>query len=255
MDNIFEWCGCTWKSQMDGGRIIHPEHPYYWYSDGDVIQADKSNTLELFVKKNPKEVKHWNGTIYHPQYEAATMRSVEKFGYGTFSCEMMMPTGKNISASFWLSGCGNWPPEIDIEEGFAEEKGTWFRWTEAYFPWFKPSWRTTTNVHYRDDNMVKTHVGSRNISYFKQSKDPAQTFIEYKCRWEPNKITFYANGKVVRTVSGKVCRQMTQNITDPEKGWEMNVIFNVWLKGDPERDKVDMVHPMLIRNFVYEPLK
>ena len=254
--NTFNWCGCTWKSQMDGGRIIHPTYPWYWYSSSDnVLKRDKNDMLELFIKKNPKDVKHWDGNIYHPTYEVATIRSVEDFGYGTFSCKMMMPTGKNISASFWLSGSGNWPPEIDIEEGFLEGDKGWFRWTENYFPYLKPSWRTTTNVHFRDDNMNKTHIGSRNISYLKQSKDPSENWIEYKCTWKPNLITFYANDKVVRTVTGKECKQLTQNIKDPEKGWKVNVIFNVWLQGDPEQLKPDMVHPMLIKEFVYKPLQ
>ena len=237
---------------MEGGRIIHPSYPWYWYSL-DTIRKDKNDMLEFFVRKNPKEVKHWDGKIYYPQYEVSTMRSIEEFGYGTFSCEMMMPTGKNLSASFWLTGSGNWPPEIDIEEGWTEEKPSWFRLTEKYFPYINPSWRTTTNIHYRDEQLNKTHIGSRNIPYCKQPKDPSENFIEYKCRWEPKKITFYANGKVVRTITGDVCEKLTKNITNQEKGWKVNVIFNVWIE-NPDNHIIDMVHPMLIKNFKYEPL-
>lgn len=250
--NTFEWCGYHWKCEMDGGRIIHPSYPWYWYSL-NTIRRDKNDMLEFFIKYNPKDVKHWDGKTYHPIYEVPTMRSLESFSFGTFSCEMMMPSGKNLSASFWLTGSGNWPPEIDIEEGWTEEKDSWFRIGEKYFPYLKPSWRTTTNIHYRDERLNKTHAGSRNIPYCKQPKNPAENWIKYECIWEPEKITFKANGKTVRTISGYRCIQMIRNLKDPEKGFDMNVIFNVWIE-DPSTHRIDMTHPMLIRNFKYEPL-
>ncbi len=247
----FEWCGYRWRSEMDGGRIIHPSYPWYWYSL-DTIRVCEDNSLEFQIRYNPKEVKHWDGNIYHPEFEVPTMRSLEDFSYGTFSAEMMMPTGKNISASFWLSGSGNWPPEIDIEEGWTEEKNSWFRLFERYFPWIKPSWRTTTNVHYRENDLTKTHVGSRNIPYFKQPKDPAENWVEYKCIWKPDSIVFYAGGKKVREITGEVCKKMEKNLKDPERGYKVNTIFNVWCE-DPAYNDIKMYTPMKIRNFKYEP--
>lgn len=251
MTDNFKWCSYNWKSAMDGGRIIHPSYPWYWYSSG-TIRVCSDDVLELSVTYNPKEVKHWDGKIYNPTYEVATMRTQESFSFGTFSAEIMMPTGLNLSSSFWLSGNGNWPPEIDIEEGWTEEKKSWFRLSEAYFPWIKPAWRTTTNVHYRNPDMTKTHIGSRNISIFKQPSDPSNNFIEYKCDWRPDEIVFYANGKQVRKVSGDVCKYLTTNLSNPDKGYEMNVIFNVWCE-DPSKNKIALYSPMKIRNFKYEP--
>ena len=249
--NNFEWCGYHWKCEMDGGRIIHSEFPWYWYSL-DTIRICEDNSLEFYIKHNPKEVKHWDGKIYHPEYEISMMRSIEEFSYGVFSAEMMMPTGKNIGASFWLTGSGNWPPEIDIEEGWIEKKDTWFRFFEEYFPWIRPGWRTTTNVHYRENDLTKTHVGSRNIPFFKQPKNPAENWIEYKCIWKPNSITFYANGKKVREITGEVCRKMEENLKDPEKGYRMNVIFNNWCD-NPAYNDIQMYTPMRVRNFKYQP--
>lgn len=252
MSNTFNWCGYNWKCEMDGGRIIHPEFPWYWYSL-DTIRVCEDSSLELKIKHNPKEVKHWDGTIYHPEFEVPTMRSIEDFSYGVFSAEIKMPTGKNISSSFWLTGSGNWPPEIDIEEGWTEEESTWFRLFECYFPWIKPSWRTTTNVHYRENNLTKTHIGSRNISFFKQPKDPVENWIRYKCIWEPDSITFYANDKKVRRVTGEVCKKMIKNIENPEKGFKMNAIFNVWC-GNSIFNDIQMFTPMKIRNFTYHEI-
>ena len=249
-EKTFKWCGLNWKPSMDGGRLIHPEHPWYWYSS-DVIMKDANGVLELSIRKNPKDIKHWNGKIYHPEYEVATMRSLESFDYGVFSCEMQMPKGKNLSASFWLSGEGNWPPEIDIEEGWTEEKDSWFRYTQPYFPWIKLGWRTTNNVHYRESDLSKTHVGSRNIPLLKQTKDPAENFIEYKCEWKPDEIVFYAGGKKVRTIGKDVAHKMVENLNNPEKGHKMNIIFNVWCE-DPSHNSVEIYQPLKIRNLKFE---
>lgn len=249
--NTFEWCGYNWRGSMSGGSKIHPDQPWMWYSL-DTIKVDKDGVLEFFVKYNPKDIKYWNGNTYHSLYEVSTMRSVEDFSYGTFSAELIMPKGKNLSASFWLTGSCNWPPEIDVEEGFLDNTGNWFKLFESYFPWIKPGWRTTTNMHYRNDIFDKTHIGSRNIPYTKQPKDPSENWIEYKCKWEPNRITFYANNKVVREVTGRECEQLTTNLKDPEKGFKMNIVFNVWTE-NPDKHKIDMVQPMLVRNFKYIP--
>lgn len=247
-----EWCGYNWKSSMDGGRIIHKKQPWQWYSMENIIR-DKTDMLELFVNKNPREVKYWDGTIYNPEYEVSTIRSMEDFGYGIFSAEMMMPKGKNLSASFWLTGSENWPPEIDINETFIDNTGNIFKVFEKYFPWIKPGWTTTTNMHYRNEKMEKTHVGSRNISWFKQKLEPSENWIKYECIWEPNCITFKVNGKISRTIKGFECIQMRKNIENPEKGFRMNVIFNVWTE-DPVDHRIDIVQPMMIRNFKYTQL-
>ena len=253
--NTFKWCNYNWKCEMDGGRIIHPDYPWQWYSLDMIKPSFPTNNeeLSLHVMKNPKDVKYWNGKIYHPQYEVATMRSIEDFSYGTFSAEIKVPEGKNLSASFWLTGSGNWPPEIDIMEGFLDNTGSWFKCFESYFPWIKLGWRTTTNMHYRDEQLNKTHAGSRNIPYTKQPKDPVENWIEYKCKWEPNKIIFYANNKIVREIKGYECQQMTKNLTNPKKGYKVNVIFNLWVE-NPDEYNIEIEQPMYIRNFKYQLL-
>ena len=247
----FKWCGYTWSSKMDGGRIIHPSFPWYWYSL-NTINVCEDGVLEFFIDKNPREVKYWDEKIYNPIFETPLIRSKEDFSYGTFTAEIIMPKGKNLSASFWLTGSGNWPPEIDIEEGWTEEKDSWFRWLVAQPPYIKPSWRTTTNVHYLDRNMNKCSIGSRNIPYLKQTKDPTENWIEYGCIWEPDRIRFYANGKEIRRVDSSICKNLTSNLKNPEKGYKMNAVFNVWVETEDE-SKVKMRSPMKIRNFKYIP--
>lgn len=248
--NTFEWCGYNWLCKMEGYRIIHKKQPWQWYSL-DTIKIDKNNTLELFIKKNPKEIK-FDGEIFNPPYEVSTMRTKEDFSYGTFSAEIMVPKGRNLSASFWLTGSGNWPPEIDIMEGFLGNSGDWFKCFQKHFPWIRLGWTTTNNVVYRNEQMNQTHIGSENVPYTKQTKDPSENWIEYKCVWKPDRITFYANNKVVRDVTGYICQQLTKNIENPEKGFKMNAIFNAWTE-NPDQHTIDMIQPMLVRNFKYTP--
>ena len=252
MKNNFNWCGYNWHSVMEGGRIIHPSYPWMWYDPNQILLA-KGDVLEFFVKYKPAEIHHWDGKTYNPTMACGLIRSEEDFGYGTFSAEMMLPKGRNLWPSFWITGSANWPPEIDIMEAWLDDKGSYFHWFTPQFPWLNPSWKTTTNVHYNNTKLEHEQCGSRNISYCKQNFEPSESFVTYKCVWLPNSITFYANDKEVRKITGKVCEYLTENLEDKDKGWKMNVVFNV-LCENPEEYKVDMVQPMLIRNFKYEAL-
>lgn len=235
-NNGFEWCGYHWHCGMEGSRIIHTEHPYCWYSTELIIQHE-DGSLELSIKDNPRDVTY-NGITYHPRYQASIMRSTESFTFGTFSCEMLMPKGSGFTASFWLSGEKNWPPEIDINEGFVK-------------PWLTiKGWNTTNNIHYRDELMQHDHIRSKCIPVWKQCKNPTKNFIKYEVEWLPDKITFKANGKVTRVVDDDVCRKLIENIEKPDRGYQMNTIFNVWnhVGGVSKMDS-----PMVIRNFKYIP--
>lgn len=231
--------------------MMHPDIPWMWYDKESVMLA-KDDMLELFVRRSQAEITHWDGNTYKPIMSCGTVMSVEKFSYGTFSAEIMLPQGNNLWPSFWLTGAANWPPEIDIMEAWSGDNN-YFKWFIAQPPYLSPSWRTTTNVHFLDETMQHGSSGSRNISWFKQTMDPSESFIEYKCVWQPKKITFLTNGKTVRTVAGHECEQLTKNIKEPEKGFEVNVIFNVWCE-NPSAKYVNMITPMLVKNFKYKPL-
>ena len=249
MDNSFSWCGYKWDCKMEGGRIIHLDYPWCYYSL-DAINVCENEVLELSIRENPKEIKYWDGKTYTSTYEAGTMRTLEDFSYGTFSLDIMLPAGTNLWPAFWLSGSGNWPPEIDIMEGWSEND-KYFDWFIPQFPYLSPSWRTTTNIHYRDDSLVNKSIGSRNISWFKQKQNPVYNYIEYKCIWHPDKITFLSNGVVVREISGEICQDLVRNINNPSNGYRMSVIIDLWC----EKDNVNVYTPMKVKNFKYEPYK
>ena len=251
--NYIDWCGYRWKASMEGGRIIHPEEPWYWCSM-DCVNITKSGELHLFTRRNPKEVKYWDGKTYYPVIEAGTLRTIDSFKYGIFSAEILLPKGLRLWPSFWLCGDGNWPPEIDIMEAWSGDENTYYRDRVFYFPWFSKGWHTTSNVHYRKDNMKKTSLESKDIPIKKQPLDPAENFINYKCVWEPDNISFYANETLIRTVGKSVSKKMVKNIEHPENGYRVNVVLNVWTE-NPDIYNVSEETDMCVRNFRYIPVR
>lgn len=248
------WCGYEWSNEMEGGRIIHPKYPYAWYGcDENVVKINKNNELELTYVENPIEIHHWGHETYNPTIERALIRTTTPFDYGTFSAEAICPKGLNLCCAFWLSGDGNWPPEIDILEAWSEDNNYSHK-TLNHFPWLCSSWRTTYNVHYNNKKMVHEHLGSKNIAKYDQPLDPTENWIKYECIWEPDKITFKANNVVTKTVCKKYANMLVNNLGNPEKGHLMDVIFDINID-DPKIIPNRLDTPFKIRNFKYKPLK
>ena len=261
------WCGYLWQSCMEGYRLINTENPYQWYSEKCIRILD-SDKLVLTMQKDPREIRHWDGKIYNPTYGVGTLRSLDAFSYGTFKAKVMCPNGKGLWPSFWLS-CKETKQEFEYEKKF-RGKGLWpyggeidgmeawsnydryFRLFIAQPPYIKPSWRTTTNIHYGVDDEHKS-IGSRNIPWCKQHKSPDSNYIEYEIEWLPDKITIKANGEIVRqdTKSAKAITEYWKSI-DMKPG--MAVIFNVWIE-DPETTEVSIYNDMYVKDFSYKPMQ
>lgn len=231
----FEWCGYKWECCMEGGRLIHPDFPYMWY-DSDMVMVTYDDTLILNSEIKPNEIKYWNGKIYYPTYATGVLRSVDSFLYGKFSCDIKLPDGTNCWPSFWITGANSWPPEIDIMEGWSNKKGSYFKLTIPQFPYLVPSWWTTNNAHYLDEDGVKKEAGSKGIPICKSCTNPKNEFVNYSCVWNKDKITFYVNNKQVREI------KRTPNMNTP-----MRVVVNLF--GEEKDFKVNQ--PMLCKNFNY----
>lgn len=247
---MIKWCGYTWESAMEGGRIIHPDRPYMWYSE-ECVEQLRDGTVHFKIKEDPRDVKYWDGTVYHPTMAVGIIRSKEEFDYGIFKASVQCPEGYNLWPSFWLSGTHSWPPEIDIMEAWSNDND-YFKWLRPQFPYLVPGWSTTTNVHYnqiKNNEYVINNIGSKNIPIWKQWHDPINRFIEYECVWEPDRIIFKVNGHTVRRVGKRIAHLLTKNIN-----YKMNVIFNLWHE-DPEEYHVEMNTEMIIKDFSYEPYK
>lgn len=236
---------------MKYGRRIHPDQPWMWYDDASVM-LEENDTLVLSLAENPTDITYWDGKVFHSEIATGTIRSATDFGFGKFSAEILLPKGYGLWPSFWLTGSNNWPPEIDIVEAWNDKNG-YFKWFRPQPPYFYPSWRATTNVHYNEDWLEKFSVGSRNIGWCRM-KDPSENWITYECEWTQNKITFSVVSKKrkrVRVVEGDECHKMTRNLANPDGGFQMDVVFNIWCQ-NPKLQKVRMITPMKIRNFKFD---
>lgn len=241
---MIDFCNLQWTTAMEGGRQIHTGQPWMWY-DCDAVYAD-GRTAELNAYKEPITITH-EGKTYRPTVACGVIRSVDTFGYGRFSAEIMLPKGKNLWSAFWLVGEGkeDWPAvgEIDICEAWTNQFGGYYRCGTPQPPYVFPTWDTTTNVHWGKDKEHHESCGSRRLPIIFSLKRPAHNFVKYEVEWRQDIITFRVNGKTIRTYGYDVAKHLHDK--------RMNVIFDLWTTGED----FACDSPMKIRNFEYKPIE
>ena len=242
---MIDFCNLQWTTAMEGGRLIHTGQPWMWY-DCDAVYVEDS-TAELFAYREPNVIHHWDGNTYHPTVACGLLRSVGTFGYGTFSAEIQLPKGRNLWPAFWLVGEGkeDWPAvgEIDIMEAWTNRFGGYFKMGIPQPPYLVPSWNTTTNIHWEEDDGRHGYTGSRRLPLLFSLKRPAHNFVKYEVEWRQDIITFRVNGKRVRTYGYDVAKHLHDK--------KMHVIFDLWTTGED----FTFDSPMKIRNFEYKPIE
>ena len=249
----FNWCGYNWLPRMNYGKL-HKDMPWMWFDANQVWYS--GNELALYIEKNTILVIN-EEVNYHPQLACGTIYSEQSFGYGTFSAEIQLPKGRNLWPAFWLVGEGKWPQggEIDVMEAWSNKCGSYFRATIPQPPYLVPSWDTTTNVHWEEENSVKRtqfgnlighlhkSTGSRRLPFVCSLKNPTKHFIKYEVEWRKDIITFRVNGKTVRTYGYHIAKRLHNK--------KMHVVFDLWTKGLD----YSLETPMMIRNFTYKPIE
>ena len=228
----------------DDGSPLNKSNPWMWH-DCDALYVE-DGTAELNAYREPKQLQDWDGNIFNPTVACGMLRSVDTFGYGTFSAEIQMPKGRNLWPAFWLVGSGEkWPKagEIDICEAWTNRFGGYFKMGIPQPPYLVPSWNTTTNIHWEEDDGRHGYTGSRRLPLLFSLKRPAHNFIKYEVEWRPDIITFRANGKRVRTYGYHVAKRLN--------GKRMRVIIDLWTTGED----FTCISPMKIRNFEYKPVE
>lgn len=216
-----------------------------WYDNRQVIVLSKSKVW-LCASHKFEVVKHWDGKTYYPTVACGLLRSVETFSYGTFSAKIMLPKGKNLWPAFWLVGEDEpWPAcgEIDICEALTNRLGGYFKMGIPQPPYLVPSWYTTTNIHWQEDDGRHGYTGSRRLPLLFSLKRPAHNFVKYEVEWRQDIITFRVNGKTIRTYGYHVAKHLHDK--------RMNVIFDLWTTSEDFTCET----PMKIRNFEYKPLE
>ena len=244
---MIDFCNQQWTTAMEGGRIIHTGQPWMWYDCDAVWCIDGENAL-LSAYREPNTIHHWDGKTYRPTVACGLLRSVDTFGYGTFSAKIMLPKGRNLWPAFWLVGSDEpWPAcgEIDIMEAWTNQFGGYYKMCKPQPPYFIPLnyWNTTTNVHWGKDKEHHESCGSRRLPIIFSLKRPAHNFIKYEVEWRQDIITFRVNGKTIRTYGYHVAKHLHDK--------KMHVIIDLWTTGEDFTCET----PMKIRNFEYKPLE
>lgn len=225
------WSNYEWIPQERWGEI-HPDKNYCWY-DPSCVHIDEYEYLHLETKYNPKyfdQLKH-TSTI-----GVGLVSCTEKFKHGIFEIDARLPSGKNLWPAFWMWSWDDWPPEIDILEGYTGFKGTYFKMSLFGL------WNVQSNVHYSKDGVIGSAKG-KNTWWF--LRNPSKNFIKYKLDWNKNYIKFYYNDILVREIVDRSILDMFNETT-------MNVIINNHVDVN-----VDKTNPpksdFIIKNFKYIP--
>ena len=227
-DKTIKWSGYEWILKERWGDM-HPDKPICWY-DPKCVRVD-GDYLFLGVSKNAKE---FNGNTVN--FGIGLVSCTERFGYGEYSIDAKLPTGRNLWPAFWMWSWDSWPPEIDVFEGYTGR----FDYLKFRILRILGFWNVQTNVHYRDE-FANRMTGGR--THWFGFKNPSKNFINYKVEWNKGYIKFYYNNRMVR------------NVTDPrilESLWghSMNVVINNSIKDGFTEDNLTSSE-LVVKNFKY----
>jgi beta-glucanase (GH16 family) len=134
--------------------------------------------------------------------------------YGYFEIEAKLPKGQGVWPAFWLfNQIGERRPEIDIMEAYASGEA----------PWSAPGAGGVPSATMYAP--VVWHTAGDRAGYNKiATPDLAEGFHKYGVKWEPNRITFYFDGKEGYSIDA--------SLSDP-----MYIIVDLWFgsaSGSPD---------------------
>lgn len=231
-----KFSGYEWITQERWGQV-HPDKKYVWY-DEDAVIVHPNGEVSLFAKSRPR---------YFPETGVShvgigLISSTHQFSYGKFEIEAMLPNFPYSWPSFWMWSWSDWPPEIDVFEAYSNEKGNYATsWLDRIFK--NIFFNVKSNIHIKDENR-KWDI--QDIAHHFTYLDPRKNFNKFGVNWNPDKIEFYYNDKLVRLVDDP-------NILKLINGHTMNVIINnsCW---KPHDRQLTAIGEMKIKNFKYTPL-
>jgi len=215
VSKIIKWSGYSWRTQERWGPI-HADKLYCWYNP-KCVNIDEYRYLHLLTKKESKlfRLQQQNEqTVVDSPISVGLISSTDMFGYGYFEIEAKLPTGPNLWPAFWMWSASGWPPEIDVFEGYTDNRNGYLKFNR-----FNPLgfWNLQSNAHFKDIKTGKNSNAKAKTHYF-GFKNPATNFIKYGLKFTPDEITIFYDGKAVRTLD--------KSLMPYFKGHKMNVIIN-----------------------------
>lgn len=162
----------------------HPANLIQWYDNDQILLTPEGVQFSAVVR--PKYFPEIDTTIPNA---IGTMRTKDSWKYGIFEFNTKMPSGYWLWQALWLSGRWNWPPEIDLLEGYSKDTVD-----------FNNNKNQQSNVHIDDGNGGTLIAGART---HRLPNEVTKNFIKYVIWWEPDFIKIYYNGYLVRKITGR----------------------------------------------------
>ena len=192
LDQTFDGKAGTVPNPAVWGRDLGParqNNELQTYTDGNANAfLDGKGRLVIEARKEPKDGR---------EYTSARLKTQGKFEqrYGRFEARMRMPLGHGIWPAFWMLGADidrvGWPRcgEIDILENIGRDP------TGVY--------GTLHGPDHSDGTRIISYFGGAGISKKTVSDTLSTRFHDYAVEWEPERITWYFDGKPFHTVSAE----------------------------------------------------
>jgi beta-glucanase (GH16 family) len=169
----------------------------------DAIWYDKPGSAKDYAVEDGS-LKIWPERDASGNFVNRTIDTDGKFyqTYGYFEMEAKLPKGKGTWPAFWLlnhDAADPYRPEIDILEAYAGGGA---------------------NSGWSDDNMNPTAFastvwpnginggGAAGTKTFQNLGDLSSAYHKYGLKWEPNKITFYLDGREMYAVNASMSSRM-----------------------------------------------
>ena len=140
--------------------------------DANVFSIN-NGVLSIAIKPTPADVK--SSDVQGAPFLSGELTTHDTFSqtYGYFEMSAKMPGTPGDEAAFWLLPVdGSWPPELDAVEELGSQPGMAVDTVHS-----QASGSHTANPHWSG------------------MSDASQTFHTYGVDWEPDKITWYLDGK------------------------------------------------------------
>lgn len=176
-----------WTAEIGGGGWGNQELQYYTNSTENAYQDGSGNLVIKAVKLNPPlNLSCWYGPC---QYTSARLITKGKFDqkYGKFEARIKVPRGQGMWGAFWMLGnnidtvgwatCG----EIDIMENIGREPSIVHG--------------TIHGPGYSGANGIGAPFSLANNAAF------ADDFHVYSTEWSENKIQFFVDGNLYKTLT------------------------------------------------------
>jgi len=212
----------------------HPKHLQQHYSEnrikiGPHIKGFDQKNLILETSLEPKRFNLENGEINIP-YGVGLIISENSFGYGYYEIEAKLPEGSALWPAIWLSAENSWPPEIDIMEGYTDNKRNY-----EYKSLFLKNWQLQSNFHYGESVENHSSLGAKNHPL---PISVTENFIKYSCLLEKNSIKIYYNNYLVREIND-------ENILKWYRNTKMRIVLNNAIQ---QNFKTEIFSQMIIKS-------